>query len=243
MSLAEVAPEDKAAPYELHPLSDDEIKSIVSAEINNTLGTLGSDLSEQRRKSIRYYNAEPFGNEEPGRSRVILSDVADTIEWAMPNLMQMLVPSNVVARFTSKDSEQAEQATAYCNHVLMNECNGYMILYELFKTALMEKTGYVQVFVDERTEPKIDSYYGLNDEELDILLGQEAGEPTARNEYPGPTGEMDPGSGAPIQGTLHDVKFRVAKTIKRIKVEGAPPEEVLEQRDMIELTDEYPSDY
>ena len=36
-------------------LTDTEIKNIISTEINSSLGYLGGQLSEQRKKSVEYY--------------------------------------------------------------------------------------------------------------------------------------------------------------------------------------------
>jgi hypothetical protein len=62
-------------------MTDSELKSVLSAEIADSLAHLGGELSEQRRKALRYYLAEPFGNEQEGRSKVMSTDVADVIEW------------------------------------------------------------------------------------------------------------------------------------------------------------------
>ena len=61
-------------------MNDYELKAIISSEIQSSLGYLGGELTEARAKSLDYYFSEPFGNEQEGRSQVISTDVADTIE-------------------------------------------------------------------------------------------------------------------------------------------------------------------
>jgi Fic family protein len=62
-------------------MTDSELKSVLAAEIADSIAHLGGELSEQRRKALRYYLGEPFGNEQEGRSKVMSTDVADVIEW------------------------------------------------------------------------------------------------------------------------------------------------------------------
>ena len=75
-------------------LTDTEIKSIVSREINSSLGYLGGQLSEQRKKSVEYYLGEKLGTEIDGRSQVVSTDVADTIETILPNLLRIFTASD-----------------------------------------------------------------------------------------------------------------------------------------------------
>ena len=62
------------------PLTELEVGSIVSSEIKASLGYIGSDITEQRQKSLEYYFGEPFGNEQEGRSQVVSTDVSDVID-------------------------------------------------------------------------------------------------------------------------------------------------------------------
>src|SRR5204862_4149409 len=70
-------------------MSESELKSILAAEIADSLAHLGGELSEQRRKALRYYLGEPFGNEQEGRSKVVSTDVADVVEWILPSLLKI----------------------------------------------------------------------------------------------------------------------------------------------------------
>jgi len=75
-------------------LSNEEIRAILSAEINGALGYLGGQLSEQRKKSVEYYLGEKLGTEIDGRSQVVSTDVADTIETILPNLLRIFTASD-----------------------------------------------------------------------------------------------------------------------------------------------------
>ena len=68
-------------------ISDHELRHIINNEINNALGFLGGELSTQRKRSLEYYLGEKLGTEIDGRSQVVSTDVSDTIETILPNLI------------------------------------------------------------------------------------------------------------------------------------------------------------
>src|SRR5882672_1756380 len=99
-------------------MSESELKSILAAEIADSLAHLGGELSEQRRKALRYYLGEPLGNEQEGRSKVVSTDVADVVEWILPSLLKIFTAGDDVVRFEPtgpEDEEVAKQATEYVN--------------------------------------------------------------------------------------------------------------------------------
>jgi hypothetical protein len=207
-------------------LTENEVKGIVKVEIESALGTLGSKVSEERRQAIRDYYGRPFGNEQEGRSRVVLTDVADTIEWIMPSLMRMFTGGAYTVKFlprSAEDVEAAEQATETINHIFNNECNGFSKMYSTFKTALLEKNGFWKVYYEERFEPKRETYRGLTMEGLMLLLADDHLEPIAFEQR---------------EDGLFDIVMRQAQTIGQIKIDTIPPEEFLIARRSITLDDE-----
>src|SRR5262245_66165626 len=118
---------------------ESELKSILAAEIADSLAQLGRELSEQRRKALRYYLVEPFGNEQEGRSKVVSTDVADVVEWILPALLKIFTAGDDVVRFEPtgpEDEEVAKQATEYVNWIFNRDNSGFLVLYALFKGAL-----------------------------------------------------------------------------------------------------------
>jgi hypothetical protein len=97
-------------------MTESELKAILSAEIADSIGHIGGELSEQRRKALDYYLGQPFGNEIEGRSKVVSTDVADTIEWILPSLLRIFTAGDDVVRYEPtgpEDEEVARQATEY----------------------------------------------------------------------------------------------------------------------------------
>jgi hypothetical protein len=133
-------------------ISDPKLRSLLSNQIQNALGYLGGQLSQSRRKSLEYYLGDKLGTEIDGRSQVVSTDVADTVESILPNLLRVFTASDKVVRcepVTGEDVPLAEQATAYLNHVFYKDNNGFQLLYNFFKDALIEKNGFLKVYYDE----------------------------------------------------------------------------------------------
>lgn len=225
---------------ELRPLTQDEVKTVVSGEIQDSLGTLGSEIAEQRRKAIRYYYGRPFGNEQEGRSQVVLTDVADTIEWILPDLIRMFVSSGRIWRFKPRkpgDEEAANQATDVVNHVFLDQADGFRVLHDWFKDALLEKNGIVKPVYEERYEPKISTYRGITEAELYLILSDDSTDIIGLEERPDES-IVDIQSGQPM--ALYDVQTRQIDSRCEFKVYGVPPEEFLIARRAVKLDDTTP---
>ena len=154
-----------------------ELKGIIHSEINNAIGFMGSNLSAQRRKSLEYYMGDKLGTEIDGRSQVVSTDVADTIETILPNLLRIFTASDQVVRcepVKSEDVALADQATNYINYIFNKDNAGFSILYTWFKDALLEKNGIVKVFWDESQKVEQETYQNLNEQEYQLILNDES---------------------------------------------------------------------
>jgi hypothetical protein len=221
------------------PLTVDEVKGILSNEIQDAIGGEGSTVAQEQQTALDFYYGRPLGNEMKDRSQVVLLDVLEVVEWAMPSLMRMFTGSNRIARFKPKrpeDQRKADLATAYINHVFVNEMDGFQILYDWFKTALLEKNGIVKVYWEERVVPKTESYTGLTMEEVMLILDKEGVEPIAVNER----SEMmqDSDTGMQQEMPVFDLETRMVSEEKRILVDSVPPEQFLISRKTVRLDDE-----
>jgi len=218
------------------PLTADEVKGAVSREILDSHGAIsaGSQIAEERRQALKFFFGQPLGNEVEGRSQVVLTEVADTIHWIMPSLMRMFASGEDVFEFQPtgpEDIDQARQATEFINHVFWHELDGFSILYDWFFTALLEKNGFVVVEWEDRVEPKIESYRGLSEQQLQLLLSDGRGlEPIEFEEFEEEIG------GQPMK--LFNVTVRQVQRLGRVCVRGIPPEEFLIARRTIRLDDD-----
>jgi len=213
---------------------DSELKSILAAEIADSLAHLGGELSEQRRKALRYYLGEPFGNEQEGRSKVVSTDVADVVEWILPALLKIFTAGDEVVRFEPtgpEDEEVAKQATEYVNWIFSRDNAGFLNLYVLFKDALLQKNGIAKVWWEEGETATRESYLRKSFEEMQLILADPEVEPLAHSEYQDSGVIMGP-NGLPIETavTYHDLVVKRRRRSGAVRIMTVPPEEFLISR-------------
>lgn len=204
-------------------LSDRDLLATIEREERNAYGYLSGELATERTQALDYYLGREFGNEVEGRSKVVSTDVADTIEWVMPSLVKIFASGDKVVMFNPRgpeDVEAAEQETDYVNFVVMEKNPGLEIFYTWFKDALLSKVGYVKAYFEEIEDTDEEYYEGLGDDELAMLLQDGEVEPIEHEavQMVGPDG---------FPTIAHNVKVKRIAKLRRVKIEAIPPEEVL----------------
>jgi hypothetical protein len=229
------------------PLTETEVAAILQSEIHSSLGYIGSDITNQRQKSLEYYFGEPFGNEQEGRSQVVSTDVSDVIESILPTLLRTFAASDDVVRcdpVSAEDEEVAKQATDYLNYVFNKDNDGFVALYTLFKDALIQKNGIAKVYWDTSEKREQETYEKLSDDEYTMLLDEEDIEVKEHSEYADQKAidakqtmmeqTNDPMVMQQLEDAptpmLHDVVLIRKETYGKVKIETIPPEEFLIER-------------
>jgi len=232
---------DVEAPNEM---SDDEFNGIITSEIDDAIDYIDNNISQDRNTASQYYRGEPFGDEEEGRSAVVSMDVRDTVQSILPSLMKVFTSGEKVVEFVphgAEDVAMAEQATDYINHVFMQENQGFKILYEAFKDALVRKAGVIKFYWDDAVEVSTENYTDLTREAMMLLLEEEDVEASAVKEVPlGDVVMVQPPvtdeMGNVVQEAVYDQPMSYDLELKRrtkrgkIKCEALPPEEFLIDR-------------
>jgi hypothetical protein len=234
---------------------DLKLKSILGNHIENALGYLGGNLSESRKKSLEYYLGDKLGTEIDGRSQVVSTDVSDTIESILPNLLRIFTASDKVVKcepVTAEDVPLADQATAYLNHVFYKDNNGFQLLYNFFKDALIEKNGFLKIYWDESESVEFETYQNLSLEdkealedtkdEVEFIEEEEVEDIDAKEEFEKVIAEYESrGLEIPEIETpnfiLYNCKIKRIKKTGKIKIESIPPEEFLIDRNAKTIED------
>lgn len=187
------------------PLTESALKAIIQAELDNALGVDGGKLSAERRQSLSQYLGEPYGNEVDGRSQVVDRTIMETVEWVLPALLRIFTAGDDMAEFAPirpGDEQDAENASEYCNHIVMQDNPGFMLLYQWFKDALIQKVGYIKSYWDIDRTIENESYTGLTEAERDAILGDDDVELVEEVAYP----EI-----GPIMGFVHQMENRAGE--------------------------------
>lgn len=212
-----------------HKYSDSEISAIIGREIRNAVGYWNSTLSTHRRHAFEYYMGEPFGNEVEGRSQVVSTDVADVVEWILPQLLRIFTSGEKTVSFdpTGREDEAiAEQATDYVNYIVNKDNEGFLVLYEYFKDALLYKNGICKQYWEDREDCSYETYEGLDDQQLAEVVSGDDVEVEGFTPY---ETVLDTDAG-PIPLVLNDVMVKRSHKDGRVRIEALPPEEFLIER-------------
>ena len=237
-------------------LSDPKLRSLLSNQIENALGYLGGQLSQSRRKSLEYYLGDKLGTEIDGRSQVVSTDVSDTIESILPNLLRIFTASDKVVNcepVTAEDVPLAEQATAYINHVFYKDNNGFQLLYNFFKDALIEKNGFLKIYYDESETVEFETYKNLSkmdkdalmdtQDDIEIIEEEEFEDEKSKDQFQALLEQYEdqglelPETGEEPEFLLYNCKIKRTKKTGKIKIESVPPEEFLIDRNAKTIDD------
>jgi hypothetical protein len=223
-------------------MDDYKLGSIVSSEIVDSLNHFDSEYTQERLRAIDFYLGEPLGNEQAGKSSVVDTTFADTVEQLMPNLMRVFTTNDEYVRFaprTAEDVEGAAQATDMTNFVINHDNPGYRIFHTWFKDALMFRLGVVKYFYDETEEVNEEEYNGLSEEELVLLLNDPDVEIVSQEETVTETMLSEDGVTMIPLASEYDLSVRVTRRSGKIKIINVPPEEFLVSRRAESLEDAY----
>jgi len=155
-------------------LTEVDILNIVGAELTqSSTGTYAGQLDSNREQALDYYLGELPGPAPDGRSQAVSTDVADAIEWILPQIIKELVSKGPIITFNAnseQDEEQARLESEYVHDVFMSENEGYLNLYQFVKDALMQKNGIFKITYDDTPETTTEEYTGVTEQQLEMLL-------------------------------------------------------------------------
>lgn len=204
-------------------MNQEELKALVADEINNAIGYLESDTVQARADAMSYYFRDKYGTEVEGRSQVVTGEVAEAVDGALPQLIRVFTSCEDAVRFEpTKDGEEelADQASDMANWVFYKDNDGFLILHNWFKDALLQKVGVVKAYWEEKKDTIKEKYKGLTDDELAMIMQ------TGEWEITKQTTDMVIGmDGMPYN--THSVTIQKINDESRIAIENVPPEEFL----------------
>jgi len=223
------------------PMDENQLCTVIDRLSRQAIGA--DDLSEtQRAEAMEFYLGEARGELAPpdteGRSRVVSKDLMDTVEWAMPALMDVFASADDIIRFEpdgQEDEQACQDATNYIGYLIhrKNE-DGFITIHDAIKSALITRTGYGKCYVDESQDYREERYGPLTeaevhaldqDPEVEIVEMVEA-EPL---QAPGPQGVQ-------VLPTFL-VKVKRTEKVLQFRNEGVPPEEMRVARDTRSLSE------
>ena len=167
---------------EPEPMDESEVQGVIKQMIQDAEGGGDTDdrgITGNLSLALNYYYGRPRGDEIEGQSEQQSLDVADMVESVLAQTTPIFANDTVVnfGALNEEDEDQAQEESRLVNHVVMQQNQGYTLLYTTCKNALLQKNGVVEVYIDERIDVQIEEHEGL-----DLMGYLKALQPTGPNE-------------------------------------------------------------
>lgn len=201
------------------PLDEEEFQARVHIAVQAAEDYIDTFITPQRIEAAEYYRGAPFGDEEEGRSQIVLSEVRDTIQSILPSLMRIFTSGQKIVEYMPRqadDVQAAEQATDAINFIF-NEMNpGFQILHSAFKDALLKKAGIVTWWAEKDDRVVEKCFSGLVEEEVLLFRQQNPGAEFTKI-YPEPVA-------SPLNPQTYKIYVRMVDQQKKYRIRALPPE-------------------
>jgi len=202
-------------------LDADEIQTAMHLMVSQAVAFVDGEMGTCRAEAEKYFKGELFGNEEDGRSKVVMTEVRDAILMILPSLIRIFFGADPAVEYgpsTMAQLKMAEQVTKFVLDVILQLDNsGFLVFHDWFMDALLKRLGVVKYWKDDGDETREYhvAYQGL---EQVMMLAQDD---TIELQ------DVHPCEVAPPGSNLFDVDYKQTKTWSRIRVTCIPPEEYL----------------
>lgn len=171
-----------------------------------------NELVQNRRDARKYFMAEPRGDEQKGRSAVVTSDLADSVHWLLPNIMNYIGSASEVVSIepqSKEDEASAELVYAKVNYDLTKRNNWFLFNYDWVFDSVLYRNGFVKAtWEDGGVE---ESYENVNEAEY-LLLSQNP--------------EIEILEERRLNSNLRFLRVRRYTDVGYVKIYNVPPEEI-----------------
>lgn len=217
----------------------DEYETKIKALIADAVDFNDSELSPLREENLDYYYGNAPGvlkelpeydsmsdrNDETSvnKSDMVSTDVRDTVMSILPSLMRIFTSSENICNFVARSEDQvplAEQATDDVLYTFWEECDGFLLLHNLFKDTLIEKIGIVKFGTTDEDQVRIKVFRNISAEQLQMVM-QEYQEKADSGEVELLEAEQHP----TIPDVFKYAKVRYYNSVPRQFIEAVAPED------------------
>ena len=157
------------------PAMDEDELTAVWCGLWNEATEYSDKLNNARVRALGLYNGDALGDEEDGRSQIVMTEVKDTISAVMPTVVRVFCGAERPVEFAPQadgDEEEAQQATNYVQHVFFNECDGFRAIHDSALDAMQLKAGWIRWWWDTTVDVKTERYTGLLEQQTAALITQ-----------------------------------------------------------------------
>ena len=221
----------------IEKLDKDEVADIIQKVLVDSAQYTDGELQQKRTKATEYYLGDPFGNEEDGRSKMVLTEVRDAISGMLPSILRVFTGGEHLVEFVPSNAatvQQAEQVTEYIMKVLERE-GFFMKAHTVLLDGLVRALGAIKWGYDSTPVVKWYNVQNVPESALEALTAEDgvtlgkvqetkpgtpAGKPDAQNPQ-----------GTPPTEAEYTVQFTRKQADGCFKIWPLPPEEFIFSRE------------
>lgn len=158
-----------------------ELQSLVDGLVSSARQYIRLEVTPKRTLATKYYNREPFGNEQKGRSNFIMAEVHDSVQAVLPAMLRQIFGPEAPVEFSArrKDTvDQAAQVTDYIRYVF-ERGDGFLETRSNIMDGLIRRHGIWKWGWDDSADVCHERFQGTQDEFAELLANTPGTEPTS----------------------------------------------------------------
>lgn len=204
-----------------------EVQGLIGGMADEGLLWRETHLDPFLSEATDYYMGEPFGNEEDGRSQVIVHTVRDTYRQTAPSLLRVFFGPESAVEFQPREERDvpiAAQQTDAVNFVIREDNPGFLVFHHWFKDALIRRLGIVKWWWQDNRSAHIERFSGVTLEEIGFIQARFEEEVGVNIDV---VSSERAGIRQEDEEPLYDVEVRVEMNDGRAKFDVVPPESII----------------
>lgn len=154
------------------PMTWDEVAAIIDNEMSQSDFTSLTASATERVAALDYYRRRRPVQPVEGRSTKLSPDVSTMVDHTLAQIMDAFSQPELVRVMSEgeADRQQAQIETNYLNWKFFQECDGWTVMYNAFKDALLFKNGISTVDVEDTVDSEYMQYEDLTQEQMSAFL-------------------------------------------------------------------------
>ena len=215
--------------------NEEELQGILKSELDDARDYI-EQVGEDRAEATEYYLGDAPNGQSSMQSEYVSTDVRDSVLFMLPSIMRTFFGTNKIVEFVPRNAEDiplAKQQTDYINYIIQQKNPGFKVMYDVFKDALIRKTGFVKAYWDDSITASTHEYTNVSPEGYQALMLDPDVEMVKEKVEMQSMTIINPETGEEItqeSPVSYDLTIRRVKGKNQVCIESIPPEEVLISR-------------
>lgn len=152
-----------------------ELQVQVNTHFHHANGYHQGEIGTRTRESWDYYYGKLPEPVTIGSSKWVDTTVRDSVNGILQELSSVFTMGEDAVRFSpmhSKDANAARAATKLVNQVLLRDNQGYIVLHDFFKEALITRNSFLKRYWGSDKKIYTEEVEGMTKEEFDLYMSQ-----------------------------------------------------------------------